>query len=488
MHAANRLPHLFRLSRSVDILLRLVIPLIATWALAAQASAAQTANTAASSAALYDVRSFGAVGDGQTLDTRSLQTAIDQCNAAGGGTVLVAGGRYLTGTLYLRSNVCLRVESGAVILGSTRIADYATDTDRSMYRGEPIMDRCLIFAKDARNISIEGHGSIDGQGKSFPEPGDSRKNRPKLIRLLGCSRLRIRDITLQAPASWTSEWRYCSDIAVDGITIFSRANMNGDGLDFDGCANVRVSNSTFDTSDDSICLQTSLVEKPCRDVIITNCHFSSRWAGIRIGLLSRGDFENIVVSNCTFRDHNDSGLKIQMCEGAEMKNMIFSNLVMKNVPRPVFLTFCQQGAWVDAPPELAPMKRVSNIQFSNIIVDSDTGGTGAAFIVTGMPGHPVEAISFSDVRATFPGGGTAEDARTVLAEFTPENLKAPRWPEYRGLRGTVPAHGLYARHVKGITLRNVTIGTKTTDVRPAVMFVDVGEAQVADAPAPVTSP
>ncbi len=432
-------------------------------------------------AAIYDVRVFGAVGDGVTLNTSALQSAIDQCSAAGGGIVLVARGRYVTGTLYLKSNVCLRVESGTAILGSTRIADYTTDTDRTMYRGEPHMDRCLIFAEDAQNISLEGLGTIDGQGSSFPEPGDPQGNRPKLIRLLRCSRIRIRDITLQRPASWTTEWRYCSDIAVDGITIFSRANWNGDGLDFDGCSTVRVSNSTFDTSDDAICLQTSLVEKPCQDVVITTCSFTSKWAGIRIGLLSRGDFENVVVTNCTFRDHDDSGLKIQMCEGAAMRNMIFSNLVMKNVPRPVFLTFCQQRAWVDAPPELAPMQQVCNIQFSNIIVDSDTGGKDAAFIVTGMPMHPVEGITFSDIRATFPGGGTPEDAQNVLAELTPENLN-DRWPEYAGLRGTVPAHGLYARHVKGITLRNIDFSTNAADARPAVVLVDVSASSTVDSP------
>jgi len=442
----------------------------------------------AAPAPLYDVRIFGAVGDGATSDTRALQAAIDRCHDAGGGTVLVAGGRYVTGTLYLKSGVCLRIESGAAILGSTHIADYTTDTDRTQYRGEPTMDRCLIFAKDATDIAIEGHGTIDGQGKSFPERTDPQRNRPKLIRFIGCSRLRLRDIQLQSPASWTSEWRDCSDIAVDGITIFSRANSNGDGLDFDGCTNVRVSNSTFDTSDDSICLQTSSPDWPCRDVLVSNCSFSSRWAGIRIGLLSRGDFEDVVVTNCSFRDHNDSGLKIQMNEGAEMKNMVFSNLVMKNVPRPVFITFCQKSAWVDAPRELPPMKRLHNLQFSNIVVDSaDITGPAAmtcGFQMTGLPGHPIEGITFSDIHAIFPGGGTAQDAANVLAEFTPEVL-GDRWPEYSRFGATVPSFGMYARHVKGITLRNVEISTKAPDGRPPVMFVDVVDSKIADSPKPI---
>jgi polygalacturonase len=426
----------------------------------------------AQKAPMYDIRTFGAKGDSSTINTVAIQTAIDQCNKDGGGVVLVAAGKYVTGTIYLKSNVCLRVEAGAVLLGSSHIADYATNTDHTMYN-EPYMDRCLIFARDAQNISFEGSGTIDGQGKSLPEKGDPQKNRPKMIRFINCLHIRLRDILLKSPASWTSEWRYCTDIAVDGITIASRNISNGDGLDFDGCTKVRVVNSTFETGDDAICLQTSSAQHPCLDFAITNCNFSGRWAGIRIGLLSMANFENVTVSNCTFRDHNDSGLKIQMMEGAEMKNMLFSNLVMKNVPRPVFITFNRQNAGVYATGEPAQMKRIHDIRFNNIMVDdSEIAGKSCGFILTGIPDHALEDISFSDIRAIFPGGGTSDEAKDVLAEFTVENLKG-RWPEYGGLRGIVPAYGLYARHVKGLTLRNIDISTKIPDGRPQVALVDV---------------
>lgn len=444
------------------------------------------AQSTAAPAAVFDIRACGALADGKTVNTKSIQAAIDACTATG-GTVLIAGGKFATGTLYLKSNVNLRIEGGAVLLGSTAIADYTTDTDRTMYAGEPYMNRCLIFVKDATNVSFEGQGTIDGQGKSFPEAGDRVRNRPKMIRLMNSTRIRMRDLTLLSPASWTTEWRYCNDIAVDGVTFHARANSNGDGLDFDGCTKVRVSNCTFDTSDDSICLQTSLVNKPCKDITVTNCHFTSRWAGMRIGLLSRGDFENVAVTNCTFRDHQDSGLKIQMNEGAEMKNMSFTNLVMKNAPRPVFMTFCQKNAWVDAGRTMPPMKRMGSMQFSNIMVDSSeiTGAPAktCGFQITGMPDHAIENISFSDIRAIFPGGGTADDAKTVLRELTPDVL-ATRWPEYSSFGGTVPSFGFYARHVKGLTLRNVDVSTKDADARPPVVFVNVSGEKISGSPAP----
>ena len=279
---------------------------------------------------VFDIRDFGAVGDGITVNTASIQAAIDQCSDAGGGEVLVAGGNFATGTLFLKSNICLRIEAGAMISGSSTAADYSTNTDRTQYRGEPYMDRCLIFAKDAQNITMEGSGTIDGRGKQLPQTGDPQRNRPKMIRFIGCSHIRMRDLTLKNPASWTTEWRYCTDLVIDGITITSRGISNGDGLDFDGCTAVRVTNCDLNTGDDAICLQTSMPDKPCRDVLISGCHFSSRWAGIRIGLLSRGDFENVVVTNCTFRDHNDSGLKIfsiDDLQSAAEKSVQFSKVV-----------------------------------------------------------------------------------------------------------------------------------------------------------------
>jgi polygalacturonase len=265
------------------------------------------ARAADSPQAVFDVREFGAVGDGRTLNTKAIQQAIDTCSSAGGGTVLIAGGSFVTGTIYLKDHVTLHLAAGAVLLGSTHIADYATDTHKNAYANESHMDRCLIFARGARNIGITGQGTIDGRGgrEHFPNPGD--EHRPMLIRFLECANLRVRDVTLVNPASWTSAWLYCEDIVVDGVRIHSRANWNGDGLDFDGCRDVRVSNCAFDTSDDSICLQASRPDRPCRDIVITNCIFVSQWAGVRIGLLSMGDFENVTVSNCVFRDITGRG-------------------------------------------------------------------------------------------------------------------------------------------------------------------------------------
>jgi polygalacturonase len=419
---------------------------------------------------------FGAAGDGITLDTEAVQAAIDRCTAEGGGTVLIPSGRIvLTGTIYLKDQVTLHLENGGILRGSPDISEYTTDTHKNMYKNEPHMDRCLIFAENARSIAIEGYGTIDGNGHRKYFNRDT--GRPMLIRFLNCRDIRVQDITLVNPAAWTSAWLYCEEIVVDGIRIHSRSNGNGDGLDFDGCTHVRVSNSSFDTSDDSICLQASDPEKPCRNVVISNCTFESKWAGMRIGLLSRGDFESVTVSNCSFSNIEDSGLKIQMNEGGSMKHMVFSNLVMKNVPRPIFMTFCQQRACVDAPEEMYPMEFMGHMIFKGISIDNSELDKNSALFLTGMPGNYIENILISDLQMVVSGGGTEADAeRTDLNEYTLEVLDG-WWPEFH-LVGTLPAFGLYARHIRGLQLQNISFRTIGEDHRPPLKFEDVEQLNV----------
>lgn len=420
----------------------------------------------------FNVLDYGAKADGSTKDTKAVQAAIDACTQNGGGNVIIPSGKTVViGTIYLKDFVTLKIEQGGILLGSPDITDYATDTHKNMYKNEPHMDRCLIFARDAHSFAIEGQGIIDGNGAAF------EKQRPMLIRFLNCSTIHLRDVTLQNPAAWTSAWLYCNDITVSGIRIYSRANKNGDGLDFDGCTNVRVSNCSFDNSDDSICLQTSRPDKPCKNVVVTNCIFKTKWGGMRIGLLSRGNIEQVTVSNCTFVDINDSGLKIQQCEGGEMRNMTFTNLVMTNVPRPIFMTFSQQRACVDvAEGTYEPLDRMHNMVFSNIVVDNRELDKNSCFFLTGMPGHKIENIIIKDVQLTVSGGGVAEDTSKEVKEYTLDVVKK-HWPEF-SLVGTLPASGLYARHMDGLYIDNFHLFVEKEDERKPFVLKDVQNADI----------
>jgi hypothetical protein len=410
---------------------------------------------------VFDIRDFGATPEADMVNTAAIQSAIDACTRSGGGTVRVAGGRFVTGTIYLKDHVTLYVDQGAALLGSTNTDHYTTDTHKNIYANESHMDRCLIFARNATNIAIEGRGTIDGQGSQehFPTDGSPR---PMLLRFLECKHLRMRDVNLVNPASWTSAWLYCEDIVISAVRIESRVNWNGDGLDFDGCRNVRVHGCSFDTSDDSICLQASRADRPCQDIAISDCVFVSKWAGMRIGMSSMGDFENVVVTNCIFRDIDDAGLKIQMCEGGRMKNMIFSNLVMKNVPRPVFMTFNRYRLGVDTPEQTPAMQSMGHMEFNNISVDnSEMVDIPCGFVLSGVPGHFIEDIVFHNISLRLPGGGTSQDAAVFSV-----------------LGDRVPFAGFFARHVRRLTLSDIRMETVRLDSRPVVVCADVEELNI----------
>ncbi|NME70761.1 glycoside hydrolase family 28 protein [Flammeovirga aprica] len=420
----------------------------------------------------YSVLDYGAVADGATIDTKAVQKAINTCSENGGGRVIIPSGKVVQiGTIYLKDHVTLFIENGATLLGSPNIEDYTKDTHKNRYKNEPHMDRCLIFAENAHYFGIEGRGTIDGNG--HPKNFNRKTGRPMLIRFLNCSNIQMRSVQLINPAAWTSAWINCEEIVVEGIRIKSRVNHNGDGLDFDGCRNVMVSNCSFDTSDDCICLQASDPERSCEDVVINNCIFESKWAGIRIGLLSRGDFERVNVMNCTFKNIKDSGLKIQMNEGGVMKNMTFSNMTMTNVPRPIFMTFCQQRAHVDAPEELAPMNYMGDMTFANFQIDNSMVEKNAVIAMTGLPKGIIKNITLRNINMHIAGEEiTGEIAKENVQELTVDVMEG-WWPEFRRLGGTLPASGIYLRHMDGVFLEGIKLFTDKNDKRPPIVMDDV---------------
>lgn len=407
----------------------------------------------------YDVSAFSAVGDGVTLDTAALQAAIDACHTNGGGVVRVPTGRFLTGTLTLNDGVNLHLCRGAVLLGSTKLDDYPKRKARYRSYTDNYTDRALIYAEDARDIAISGEGLIDGQGAAF---SGEYLVRPYMLRFVSCEGVSLEDVTLRNGAMWTVHFLACDRVYARGVTIRSRCNKNNDGLDIDSCSNVRIADCDISSGDDAIVLK-STSARPCSNVVITNCVLSTDCNALKMGTESNGGFQNIAITNCAIYDTRLSGIALEVVDGGLLDGVTISNITMRNTGGPVFIRLGNRARPYQKDMEAPGVGALRNVSLSTIVA---TGADATGCSITGLPGHPVENISLRDIRITFAGGGTEEDAKRI-----PEELPE-KYPEYR-MFGTLPAYGFYIRHARDIRLDDVSLTTDTADARPAIVQEDV---------------
>lgn len=413
-----------------------------------------------------DVRAFGAVGDGKANDTGPLQNAIDKCAQQGGGVVVLDRGTFLTGSLVLRSHVELHLNSTAVLLGSTDLAQFRADP-KVVYK---LLNQSLLFAEGCEHVAITGEGTIDGQGKAFRN--GEKDQRPVLIRFRDCHDVKLEGFLVKNAASFGIHPIHCRQMRIEGLRIDSVVQPNSDGIDVDGCQDVFISNCNIHSGDDSIALKTIEHGMPCRDVVVTNCVLSSECAAIRVGPDAVENIERVCVSNCVIRDTRLNGIKIQQSFGVEMRDMVFSNMVMDNVTGPISIRLAgwKLGAgnvWAVFDDSKWEQGQLRNIQFENIRARVPADQIKSCISITGTPKTRPRGISFSNVDISFPGGGTAQEAaRRQIPELERD------YPECY-IFGILPAYGLYVRHADGVTLNNVRFRLEAADLRPAVVCDDV---------------
>ncbi|MGB7437894.1 MAG: glycoside hydrolase family 28 protein [Candidatus Acidiferrum sp.] len=447
-----------------------------------------------------DVCHFGATGDGKTLDSAAINKAIETVAASGGGTVCFPAGTYLCYSIRLKSNITLWLTQGATILA----ADFPTEGSNQGYDlaesnapwesyqdyGHNHWHNSLIWGEGLENIAILGPGLIWGKGLSRGSGVGPKAESPgvgnKSIALKHCRNVQLRDFGILHGGHFGLLATGVDNLTIDNLTI----DTNRDGMDIDCCRNVHVSNCSVNSPwDDGICLKSSYALGHARAtemVTITNClvtgdfeegtllnasykHFAAdvskvpRTGRMKFGTESNGGFKNITISNCIF--DGCQGFALESVDGALLEDVAITNITMRDLFSPPF--FLRLGARMRGP-EGAAVGKMRRVSISNVVCSNSESTISS--IVSGIPGHEIEDVRFSDILIEHHGGGNRDQADRLLAE------EEKRYPE-PNMFGPTPSHGFFLRHVRGVQLDNVKISCQEEDVRPAFVLEDVQGAE-----------
>jgi polygalacturonase len=424
----------------------------------------------------YNINDFGAVADSAVMSTEAIQKAIDVCSENGGGQVFIPSGYYQTGSLILKNNVDLHLESGAVLFGSRHLNDYIKlKPEYTSLRTQEATIQ-LIYAENSENISISGHGIIDGRGSVFSKLtwDDEGITRPHLLRLIACSNILIKDVTLRNSGCWMQHYLACENLQIIGVKIFNRNNFNNDALDLDGCRNVTVSGLIADSDDDGITLK-STSPKPCENIAIGNCIISSRCNAIKLGTETNGGFRNISISNCVVKpseiqsptffglEKGISAISLEIVDGGVLENVSISDVVVDGTESPIFIRLANRARTYKKGIVIDRIGNIHAVTLHNIRI-RNAGKTGCS--ITGLPDHPVNNICLSNIILEQSGGATQENMNVKIEEKTADYPEATMF-------GTLPAYGFYIRHAENITFDGIEFAVTNEDARPALFIDDV---------------
>ncbi len=460
----------------------------------------------ANAAEFYNVKTYGAKGDGKTLDHQSINKAIDAAVKNGGGTVYIPAGTYLSGSIHMKSNINLFLDAGCIILGAPQNVgayDPEEEVTGTQYQdgGHSYFHNSLIWGENLKNVTISGHGMINGGGlvtgsKGVNEGKIGKATKAVVFKL--CSNVVIKDITIFHGGHFAILVTGCNMVTLDNLII----DTNRDGIDIDCCTNTVVSNCMVNSPhDDAICPKSSFAlgkKVITENLTITNCQVSGYREGtlidgtlipndeyrksgrairngrIKFGTESNGGFRNVTVSNCTF--NYCYGLALEEVDGGIMENITIDNLAMYNITEyPIYITLGNRNR----DPDTTAVPVGKNISISNVVVN--TTDSLSAIHITGTPEHYLENIRISNVIFTNKGGGAKELGKIDLPELD------KTYPEINKLNSATPSYGLYARHVKNLELNNIKVDYENEDKRPPMACVDINGLEINNFKAKVAS-
>ncbi len=487
---------------------------------------------------IYSVRAFGAKGDGQTLDTDAVNSAIAAASDAGGGTVRFSAGTYLCYSIHLKSNTTIYLDQGAMVLaaGTDKAGQYDPPEpfawDHYMDFGHSHWHNSLFWGEDLSNVAIEGPGLIWGRGLShganlhperkflpygldqdaavdsttkpspepvYPDPKDALPAGVgnKTIALKNCKNVILRDISILNGGHFALLATAVDNFTIDNVKI----DTDRDGMDIDCCRNVRVSNCSINSPwDDGLCLKSSFgpgYNRATENVTITNCFVTG---GYEEGTMIDGTYKRIGLdyspdrhaartgrikfgteSNGGFKNIAISNCVVDYCGGLALESVdgaIIEDVVISNITMRDVVNnpiFIRLGERLRGPADQTSMGAIRRVQISNINITNMAGRFAA--LITGVPGHDIEDLHISNVQIQYPGGVTLAQAATRPEE------QAKDYPEPSRFRG-MPSYGFFIRHVTGIDLTDIDMSTLKEDMRPAYYLDDVKDVDLTHIKAP----
>ena len=412
---------------------------------------------------ICDVKSFGAVGNGVTKDTRAIQSAIDAC-AGGHGTVVFSGGRFLSGMISLRSDLTVRLEADATLLGSRDDADYPDTAPPTANSQLHNCRKALVYGESLHNVTITGRGTINGSGNNPRWVGSGRthpeRERPMAVYFTLSDHVTIENIRIRDAAMWTLVTLETDNVVIRGVDIHSEQGPNRDGIDIVDGHHVLIENVTVYSEDDAICLKSGS-SRGVDDLIVRNSHVvhSSVAQGLKLGTASTGHFSNVTFENIVIDSVDKAAMAVESVDGAAIDGVIFRNITFQQAGAAFFMILGRRGL-------PGVIGTIDHVRFENIKGNQTKHAWGSALSGTTVDGivHAPTNVSFAHVHVTSGGG------LSVAPSAPPEY--AGQYPD-PNLWGNLPASGLYARHVEDLSLVDTTFVVTSRDARPAVVTVDV---------------
>jgi len=439
----------------------------------------------------YPASLFGIYSDGVTLNTRSIQFGVDYIHQQGGERLVFDVGRYLTGSIHLKSNVTLHLMEGAVLLGVLNPFDYDRDGVTA-----------LVLGNGQQNIAITGKGIIDGQGRqvarnvaalvheglikdSFRNDRPEVEIRPMLIYFRSCENVVIKGVTMHNAAAWVQTYDQCKNLRIDSITVDSRAFWNNDGIDIVDCDSAAITNSYIDAADDGICLKSHDAKMVCENILIRNCTIRSSASAIKFGTASLGGFRNIRIINNRVFDTYRSAIALEAVDGGFIENVEADSLQVFNTGNAIFMRIGERIA--------GKQGKLQNIKIDHVFVEiaatkPDSGyeyegpienmprNISPAIIIAGLPGAMITNISLKNIEVKHPGGGNPLLVKISLDALDSVPEKPTAYPEFSMFR-ELPAWGIYIRHARDAQFTNVSLLCAKKDYRTAIVLDDVGHSQ-----------